>query len=108
MRRELNVLKTKCLAASAIAALLSSTVVVLANDVVIVGGRVIDPETGLDAIRNVAIEGDKIVAISEFPLEGDVVIDASGHVVSPGFIDRHSRGAGPYRLEVGSRQPRTM
>ena len=57
-------LKAKYLAASAIAALLSSTVVVLANDVVIVGGRVIDPETGLDAIRNVAIEGDKIVAIS--------------------------------------------
>jgi len=102
MRRELNVLKTKCLAASAIAALLSSTVVVLANDVVIVGGRVIDPETGLDAIRNVAIEGDKIVAISEFPLEGDVVIDATGHVVSPGFIDLHAHGQniGDYRMQV--------
>ena len=55
-------------------------------DLVILNGRVIDPETGLDAIRNVAIEGDKIVTIREFPLEGDVVIDATGHVVSPGFI----------------------
>ncbi|MEP2202782.1 MAG: hypothetical protein ABJI65_07920, partial [Tateyamaria sp.] len=71
---------------------LVSSTVVLANDIVITGGRVIDPETGLDAIRNVAIDGDKIVAISEFPLEGDVVIDASGHVVSPGFIDLHAHG----------------
>jgi len=96
------VLKTKYLAASAIAALLSLPVVVLANDVVIVGGRVIDPETRLDAIRNVAIQGDKIVAISEFPLEGDVVIDATGHVVSPGFIDLHHHGQniGDYRMQV--------
>jgi cytosine/adenosine deaminase-related metal-dependent hydrolase len=102
IRRKLNVLKATYLAASAIAVLLSSTVVVLANDVVIQGGRVIDPETGLDAIRNVAIEGDKIVAISEFPLEGDVVIDATGHVVSPGFIDLHAHGQniGDYRMQV--------
>jgi N-acyl-D-glutamate deacylase len=75
---------------------------VLANDIVITGGRVIDPETGLDAIRNVAIEGDKIVAISEFPLEGDLVIDATGHVVSPGFIDLHAHGQniGDYRMQV--------
>ena len=67
-------------------AILSASAALMANDIVITGGRVIDPETGLDAIRNVAIEGDKIVAISEFPLEGDMVIDATGHVVSPGFI----------------------
>jgi N-acyl-D-glutamate deacylase len=75
---------------------------VLANDIVITGGRVIDPETGLDAIRNVAIEGDMIVAISEFPLEGDVVIDATGKVVSPGFIDMHAHGQniGDYRMQV--------
>ena len=47
-------------------------------DLVVAGGRVIDPETGLDAIRNVAVDGDRIVAISEFPLQGDVVIDARG------------------------------
>ena len=67
-------------------AILSTSTALMANDVVITAGRVIDPETGLDAIRNVAIEGDKIVAIREFPLEGDVVIDATGHVVSLGFI----------------------
>lgn len=67
-------------------AILSTSTALMANDVVITGGRVIDPETGLDTIRNVAIEGDKIVTIREFPLEGDVVIDATGHVVSPGLI----------------------
>ena len=94
--------KLKHFGAVAIAALLSSTVVALANDIVIMGGRVIDPETGLDAVRNVAIEGDKIVAISEFPLEGDVVINATGHVVSPGFIDLHAHGQtiGDYRMYV--------
>ncbi len=66
-------------------ALLLSTTAVLANDIVISGGRVIDPETGLDAIRNVAIEGDKIVAISEFPLEGDVLIDATGRAIALSF-----------------------
>jgi predicted amidohydrolase len=102
MQRRFNVLTKKYLAASAIAVLFSSTVVVLANDIVIVGGRVIDPETRLDGIRNVAIQGDKIVAISEFPLEGDVVIDATGHVVSPGFIDLHAHGQniGDYRMQV--------
>ena len=52
--------------------------VALANEVVIQNGRVIDPETGLDAIRNVAVEDGRIVAISEFPLKGDKVIDARG------------------------------
>jgi N-acyl-D-glutamate deacylase len=67
-------------------AILSTSTALMANDIVITGGRVIDPETGLDAIRNVAIEGNKIVDIREFPLEGDVVIDATGHVASSGFI----------------------
>jgi adenine deaminase len=76
--------RTNIFWAVAIAALLSSTAVALAHDIVITGGRVIDPETGLDAIRNVAIDGDKIVAISEFPLEGDVVIDtAAGRPIRP-------------------------
>ena len=74
----------------------------LANDVVIQNGRVIDPETGLDAIRNVAVENGRIVAISEFPLHGDTVIDATGHVVAPGFIDIHAHGQniGDYRMQA--------
>jgi len=79
-----------------------SATAALSNDIVIVNGRVIDPETRLDAIRNVAIDDDRIVAISEFPLEGDVVIDATGHIVSPGFIDLHAHGQniGDYRMQA--------
>ena len=58
-------------------------------DVVITGGRVIDPETKLDAVRNVGIKGEKIAAVTEKAIQGKETIDASGHVVCPGFIDTH-------------------
>jgi len=61
-------------------------------DVVIASGRVMDPESGLDAVRNVAIAGGKIRAISEKPLQGKTVVDAKGLVVAPGFIDLHQHG----------------
>ncbi|MDA0311247.1 MAG: amidohydrolase family protein [Gemmatimonadetes bacterium] len=61
-------------------------------DVVLQGGRVMDPETGLDAIRNVGIRGQTVVAISAAALSGDVVVDVSGMVVAPGFIDLHAHG----------------
>src|SRR6478609_4749480 len=58
-------------------------------DLVIQGGRVIDPETGLDAVRNVGISQGRIKKISAEPLEGKRVIAARGLVVAPGFIDLH-------------------
>lgn len=61
-------------------------------DVVISGGRVMDPETKLDAVRNIGINGNKIAAISEVTLQGRKTIDAKGLVVSPGFIDLHIHG----------------
>ncbi len=68
------------------------TVPLLAWELVINNGRVIDPESGLDAIRNIAIEEGQIRKISPRALKGDVVIDATGLVVSPGFIDLHAHG----------------
>ena len=66
-------------------------------DVVIRNGRVIDPETRLDApARNVGIRGKTIVAITAEPLHGQAEIDAAGRVVAPGFIDVLSYNPAPY------------
>jgi len=58
-------------------------------DLVINGGRVMDPETEFDGVANVAIKDGRIVAITNQPITGDKTIDATGLVVSPGFIDTH-------------------
>ncbi len=86
--------------ASLIVSTICSAAAAQTYDIVIQNGRVIDPETGLDAIRNVGIVGDEITAISEIPLEGEVVFDATDHVVAPGFIDLHAHGQniGDYRM----------
>ena len=62
-------------------------------DVAIVGGRVIDPETGLDGIRNVGVRGDIIAAVTEAEIQASVVLDARGLVVAPGFIDNDEHRA---------------
>jgi N-acyl-D-aspartate/D-glutamate deacylase len=71
-------------------------------DLVIANGRVMDPESGLDAVRHVGIRGGTIESVSETPLEGRRVIDAGGHVVAPGFIDLHEHGqqGESYRMMV--------
>ena len=61
-------------------------------DIVIANGLVIDPETGLFASTNVGIRDGIIATISDDELEGEYVIDATGHVVSPGFVDLHEHG----------------
>ncbi len=61
-------------------------------DIVLSNGRVMDPETGLDAVRHVGIRGGRIVEISATPLTGKEIIDVSNLVVSPGFIDPHVHG----------------
>lgn len=58
-------------------------------DLVIAGGRVMDPESGIDAVRNVGVRDGRIAAVSEEALSGARTIDATGLVVSPGFIDLH-------------------
>ena len=64
-------------------------------DLVIAGGRVIDPESGLDAVRYVGIRDGAVAAISESPLTGVTTVDAAGLVVAPGFIDLHAHGQDP-------------
>jgi dihydroorotase len=51
-----------------------------------------DPESTLDAVRHVGIRGGRIEAISETPLQGTRIVDATNHVVAPGFIDLHEHG----------------
>jgi len=57
------------------------------HDVVISGGRVIDPDSHFDAVAHVGIDGDTITRISLEPITGTTTVDAAGLVVSPGFID---------------------
>src|SRR5258708_38613297 len=61
-------------------------------DIVLSNGRVIDPESGLDAVRNIGISGKRIAEISSAPLRGRTEVDVRGLVVSPGFINLHSHG----------------
>jgi len=63
-----------------------------AYDLVILNGRVIDPESRTDAVRNLGISNGTIKAITSNKLTGRTVIDARGLVVSPGFIDLHQHG----------------
>src|SRR5438552_18867836 len=61
-------------------------------DLVILGGRVMDPASGLHAVRNVAIAGGRVAAITTGRIAGRDTIDARGLVVAPGFVDLHSHG----------------
>jgi len=74
----------------------------LVYDVVIMNGRVIDPESRMDAVRNVGILGGIVKAITTETLSGRTVIDAKGLVVAPGFIDLHQHGQTDenYRFKV--------
>jgi len=51
-----------------------------------------NPESGLDGVRHIGIRGGTIEVVSTAPLEGARVVDATGYVVSPGFIDLHEHG----------------
>jgi N-acyl-D-glutamate deacylase len=69
-------------------------------DLVILGGRVIDPETGFDALANVGVRDGKVAVITDEAITGRASVDATGQVVAPGFIDIHfhDQGIGGYRM----------
>ncbi len=105
-RREFNA------GAAATVALASTTSQALAQvaeplDLVIQGGRVMDPETGFDQIANVGVKGGWIVAITAEVLNGGRQIDATGHVVAPGFIDTHYHWPRPMGNKLALRDGRT-
>jgi N-acyl-D-aspartate/D-glutamate deacylase len=56
-------------------------------DIVINGGRVMDPDSGYDAIANIGVDGDRVTRITTEALTGRTTIDAASLVVAPGFID---------------------
>ena len=71
-------------------------------DVVLRGGRVIDPESGLDAVCDVAIAGDRVAAVGAGLPPGRQEADVAGQVVTAGFVDLHSHAhdLGSARLQV--------
>jgi len=90
-------MKTKNLFKAIIVGLLTITFSITFSqsyDVVILNGRVMDPETNFDAVRNVGIKDGKITIITEKKIKGSETIDAKGLVVAPGFIDMHNHNAG--------------
>ena len=56
-------------------------------DRVILGGHVMDPASGLDAVRNVGLQDGRIAIITASAISGRDTVDARGLVVAPGFID---------------------
>ena len=71
-------------------------------DLVILNGRVIDPESKLDAVRNIGIKNGIIETVTTKTLKGRKIINAKDLVVSPGFIDLHQHGqdAENYRVKA--------
>jgi hypothetical protein len=72
-------------------------------DLVINNGRVMDPETMLDATMNVGVKDGRIAKITADAITGTETIDATGLVVAPGFIDTHFHSVDPFGMKLAAR-----
>ena len=88
---------------------LTMTIPAIAADyeLVINNGRVMDPETMYDSVANVGIKDGRIAVITKNEITGKETIDATGHVVAPGFIDGHQHCVDPYIYRLMVRDGRT-
>jgi N-acyl-D-glutamate deacylase len=69
-------------------------------DLVVLNGRVMDPETMYDAVANVGIRNGRIATITKDKISGTHKINAKGLVVAPGFIDTHVHGVDPFTIKM--------
>jgi len=69
-------------------------------DIAILNGRVMDPETKFDGVRNVCVKDGKIAKITEDKITGKDTIDAKGHVVASGFIDTHTHSSNKFNIKM--------
>lgn len=86
-----------------ICGVLISTVCMAQYDIAINNGRVLDPETNFDQVANIGISNGKIVEISNTPLKGQKIIDATNLIVAPGFIDTHFHWTRPIGYKIALR-----
>lgn len=80
---------------------LVSPVLAADYDLVINGGRVMDPETMYDDIANVGVKDGRIAVITKNKIKGKETINAKGLVVAPGFIDTHFHAIDPFGSKLG-------
>jgi dihydroorotase len=101
MRHRARLAALGLLPALAVAALAAQNTANAIYDRVILGGHVMDPASGLDAVRNVGLLDGRVAVITTELVRGRDTIDARGLVVAPGFIDLHAHGQTPetYRFQ---------
>ena len=76
-------------------------------DLVILNGRVMDPETRYEAVANVGVKDGRIAVITKEKITAEETIDATDHVVAPGFIDTHWHYDRPWSNKLALRDGRT-
>ncbi len=87
----------------AMSTIITTAMMAQSYDTVILNGRVMDPETRFDGVRNVGIKDGRIAKITKEKITGKETINAKGHVVAPGFIDTHFHSLDMFAVKFGLR-----